>query len=158
MTEPIPHPYRVRKGLLWSAVILAPLVWGVPGAILFFAGLRVHDDFGPLAVVGFVPAITTIVGSVPYLILGAPIIWHHAKRAYPNKRTLAKAGVVTNLCLTIVGGIAALFIKAVDAQAAIALFLFVGTPFAALWGATVAAVYKRLDGWLPANNQEQFIT
>lgn len=150
MTEPIPHPYRVRKGVLWSAVILAPLVWGVPGAVLFFAGM---DDFGPLAVVGFVPTVTTIVGIVPYLILGAPVVWHHAKRAYPDKRALAKAGAVTNLCLTIVGGIAALFIKAVDAPAAIALLLFVGTPFAALWGVTIAVVYKRLDGWFPANNQ-----
>jgi hypothetical protein len=158
MTEPIPHPYRVRKGLLWTAFLLAPFVWGLPGALIFLTGLRVHDDFGPLAVVGFVPAVTTIVGIVPYILFGAPVVWRHAKRTYPAKRTLAKAGAVTNLCLTIVGGIAALFIKAVDAPAAIALLLFVGTPFAALWGVTIAAVYKRLDGWLPANNQEQFTT
>ncbi len=153
MSEPIPHSYRVRKGVLWSAVILAPLVWGVPGAILFYVGLWVHDDFGPLAVIGFLPAVTMIAGSVPYLILGAPIIWHHAKRAYPNKRTLAKAGAVTNLCLTIVIGVGALILAPEDTGGAVALFLFVGTPFAALWGATVAVVYKRLDGWLPANNQ-----
>ncbi|MDV4169525.1 hypothetical protein [Rhodovulum sp. FJ3] len=153
MSEPIPHPYRVRKGVLWSAVVLAPLVWGVPGAILFYVGLWVHDDFGPLAVIGFLPAVTMIAGSVPYLILGAPIIWHHAKRTYPNKRTLAKAGAVTNLCLTIVIGVGALILALEDIGGAIALFLFVGTPFAALWGATVAVVYKRLDGCFPANNQ-----
>jgi hypothetical protein len=153
MTKPIPHPYRVRKGALWSAVVLAPLVWGVPGAVLFYVGLWVHDDFGPLAVIGFLPAVTMIAGGGPYLILGAPIIWHHAKRTYPNKRTLAKAGAVTNLCLTIVIGVGALILALEDIGGAIALFLFVGTPFAALWGATVAVVYKRLDGWLPANNQ-----
>ena len=153
MSEPIPHPYRVRKGALWSAVILAPLVWGVPGAILYFVGLWVHDDFGPLAVIGFLPAVTMIAGGVPYLILGAPIIWHHAKRTYPNKRTLAKAGAVTNLCLTIVFVVVAPILAPEDTGGAIALFLFVGTPFAALWGATFAAVYKRLDGWLPAKNQ-----
>ncbi|WP_095588372.1 hypothetical protein [Actibacterium ureilyticum] len=133
------HPIDVPD--FWMSLFVAPLL---PVLVSLPLLLVPH----PMAwIVSATTIVAAVLGFVPWLVIGAPILWRHLKRcgARDDIPGLAMGGHVigTPLLLALYWGVRYLSDPIVDAQVPFGIIMVCGVIAAPLWGA--------LFGWLYAD-------
>lgn len=157
MTDATKPEHKLRIGLFWPAFILAPLIWTAVAWGITYIGFEV--PIGVLAVPAGVLAFAPILGGIPYVLFGGPVMWYWAARAYPTAKRMSLAAVIAVVVsmpfVLALYWIKLMFSEAGFKEASVESLVFIvvytgfGVPVAALWGATVSVIYQRLDRWFP---------
>lgn len=157
MTDTTKTEHKLRIGLFWPAFILAPLIWTAVAWGITYIGFEV--PIGVLAVPAGVLVFASILGGIPYVLFGGPVMWYWAARAYPTAKHMSLAAViavVVSMPFVLAFSVIKLMIFEAgfgNAVSGSVRFIVVYTGFgvlvAALWGATVSVIYQLLDRWFP---------
>ena len=134
-------PRDIRPRAFFAALLLAPLIVGIPALILIVLGSSIGGPFVlvlfPLAVI----VVATVIGAPVYLIFGGPIFW----MALSTGRSLPGSAFVANLLSL---PFVMMFFALIDGNvgAALGYYAVLGSIFAPIWGAFFESLYAHFTG------------
>ncbi len=139
------EPNPVNPAAFIFSIVAVPLATAFPGLILLVTIGMLELNLGLVMLFGYILVGATIVGGLPYLLIGIPGLLY-ALRTSGRHAPFGRFALLGHVCSLPVVFLTLLLFRATDEFWTTVVYGMLGSAFAPLWGTLFAMIYFAIAG------------